>query len=66
MTLENINKPNPKHYKIELTNIPVIIDGKEVIVDSLQLETRYVLKKAITRPQKNDPRSWAEETPLKN
>lgn len=44
MTLENINKPNPKHYKIELTNIPVIIDGKEVIVDSLQLETRYVLK----------------------
>nr|DAS33421.1 MAG TPA: hypothetical protein [Caudoviricetes sp.] len=44
MTIENINKPNPKHYKIELTNIPVIIDGKEVIVDSLQLETRYVLK----------------------
>ena len=44
MTLENINKPNPKHYKIELKNIPVIIDGEEKIVDSLQLETRYVLK----------------------
>lgn len=44
MTKDNINKPNPKHYKIELKNIPVIIDGKEMIVDSLQLETRHVLK----------------------
>ena len=44
MTLENINKPNPKHYKFELKNIPVIIDGKEMVVDSLQLETRYILK----------------------
>lgn len=44
MTLENINKPNPKHYKIELKNIPVIIDGEEKIVDSLQLETRHILK----------------------
>ena len=44
MTKDNINKPNPKHYKIELKNIPVIIDGKEMIVDSLQLETRYILK----------------------
>ena len=44
MTLENINKPNPKHYKIELKNIPVIIDGKEMVVDSLQLETRHILK----------------------
>ena len=44
MTLENINKPNPKHYKFELRNIPVIIDGKEMVVDSLQLETRYILK----------------------
>ena len=44
MTLENINKPNPKHYKIELKNIPVIINGKEKIVDSLQLETRFILK----------------------
>ena len=44
MTLENINKPNPKHYKFELRNVPVIIDGEEKIVDSLQLETRYVLK----------------------
>lgn len=41
---DEINKPNPKHYKIELENIPVIIDGEEKIVDSLQLETRYILK----------------------
>ena len=44
MTLENINKPNPKHYKFELRNVPVIIDGEEKIVDSLQFETRYILK----------------------
>ncbi len=44
MTKENINKPNPKHYKFELRNVPVIIDGKEMVVDSLQLETRHVLK----------------------
>ena len=44
MTKDNINKPNPKHYKFELKNVPVIIDGKEKIVDSLQLETRYILK----------------------
>ena len=44
VTLENINKPNPKHYKFELRNVPVIIDGEEKIVDSLQLETRYILK----------------------
>jgi len=44
VTLENINKPNPKHYKFELRNVPVIIDGKEMVVDSLQLETRYILK----------------------
>lgn len=44
MTKDNINKPNPKHYKFELRNVPVIIDGEEKIVDSLQLETRYVLK----------------------
>ena len=44
MTKDNINKPNPKHYKFELKNVPVIIDGKEMIVDSLQLETRYILK----------------------
>nr|DAQ76725.1 MAG TPA: hypothetical protein [Caudoviricetes sp.] len=47
MTLENINKPNPKHYKIELKNIPVIIDGKEVVVDNLQLETRHILKDVL-------------------
>lgn len=44
MTENDINKPNPKHYKIELKNIPVIIDGKEVVIDNLQLETRYILK----------------------
>lgn len=44
MTKDNINKPNPKHYKFKLRNVPVIIDGEEKIVDSLQLETRYVLK----------------------
>lgn len=44
VTLENINKPNPKHYKFELRNVPVVIDGEEKIVDSLQLETRHVLK----------------------
>ena len=44
MTKDNINKPNPKHYKFELKNVPVIIDGKEMVVDSLQLETRYILK----------------------
>lgn len=47
MTKDNINKPNPKHYKIELKNIPVIIDGKEVVVDNLQLETRYILKDVL-------------------
>ena len=44
MTIDNINKPNPKHYKFELRNVPMIIDGKEMVVDSLQLETRYILK----------------------
>ena len=44
MTKDNINKPNPKHYKFELRNVSVIIDGKEMVVDSLQLETRYILK----------------------
>ena len=47
MTKDNINKPNPKHYKIELKNIPVIIDGKEVVVDSIQLETRHILKDVV-------------------
>lgn len=44
MTKDNINKPNPKHYKFELRNVPVIIDGEEKIIDRLQLETRYILK----------------------
>lgn len=43
----NINNPNPKHYKFELKNVPVIIDGKEMVVDSLQLETRYILKDVL-------------------
>ena len=47
MTKDNINKPNPKHYKFELKNVPVIIDGEEKIVDSLQLETRYILKDVL-------------------
>lgn len=47
MTKDNINKPNPIHYKIELKNIPVIIDGEEKIVDSLQLETRHILKDIV-------------------
>ena len=47
MTLESINKPNPKHYKFELRNVPVIIDGEEMVVDSLQLETRYILKNLL-------------------
>lgn len=47
MTKDNINKPNPKHYKFELRNVPVIIDGEEKIVDSLQLETRHVLKDVL-------------------
>ena len=41
---DEINKPNPKHYKFELRNVPVIIDGEEMVVDSLQLETRFILK----------------------
>ena len=44
---DEINKPNPKHYKLELRNIPVIIDGEEKIVDNLQLETRYILKDIV-------------------
>ena len=47
MTKDSINKPNPKHYKIELKNIPVSIDGKEVVVDNLQLETRHILKDVL-------------------
>ena len=44
---DEINKPNPQHYKLELRNIPVIIDGEEKIVDSLHLETRYILKDIV-------------------
>ena len=44
---KDINKPNPKHYKFELRNVPVIIDGEEVVVDNLQLETRYILRDVL-------------------
>ena len=44
---DEINKPNPQHYKLELRNIPIIIDGEEKVVDSLQLETRYILKDIV-------------------
>lgn len=44
---DEINKPNPQHYKLKLRNIPVIIDGEEKIVDSLHLETRYILKDIV-------------------
>lgn len=44
---DEINKPNPQHYKLELRNIPVIINGEETTVDSLQLETRYILKDIV-------------------
>ena len=57
MTKDNINKPNPKHYKFELKNVPVVIDGKEMAVDSLQLETRYILKNLL-----NDANLTHEQT----
>lgn len=44
---DEINKPNPKHYKLELRNIPVIINGEEKIAVSLHLETRYILKDIV-------------------
>ena len=47
MTKDNINKPNPQHYKLELNNVPVVIDGKAVIINNLQLETRYILKDVV-------------------
>lgn len=47
MTIENINKPNPQHYKLELKNVPAIVNGQEVVVDSIQLETRHILKDVV-------------------
>ena len=44
---DEINKPNPQHYKLELRNIPVIINGEEKIAVSLHLETRYILKDIV-------------------
>ena len=32
VTKDYINKPNPKHYKFELRNVPVIIDGGEIFM----------------------------------
>lgn len=59
MTLENINKPKPPHYKLELNNIPVIIDGKEVVIDNLQLETRYILKDVVNNANMtHEQASW--------
>ena len=59
MTKDNINKPNPPHYKLELNNIPVIIDGKEVVIDNLQLETRYILKDVVNNANMtHEQASW--------
>lgn len=44
---DEINKPNPQHYKLELRNIPVIINGEEKIAVSLHLESRYILKDIV-------------------
>lgn len=44
---DEINKPNPQHYKLELRNIPVIINGEEKIAVSVHLETRYILKDIV-------------------
>ena len=44
---DEVNKPNPQHYKLELRNIPVIINGEEKIAVSLHLETRYILKDIV-------------------
>lgn len=44
---DQINKPNPKHYKLELRNTPVIINGEKTIIDSLQLEARHILKDVV-------------------
>lgn len=59
MTKDNINKPNPPHYKLELNNIPVIIDGKEVVINNLQLETRYILKDVVNNANMtHEQASW--------
>lgn len=59
MTKDNINKPTPPHYKLELNNIPVIIDGKEVVINNLQLETRYILKDVVNNANMtHEQASW--------
>jgi hypothetical protein len=57
---DEINKPNPQHYKLELRNIPVIINGEEKIAVSLHLETRYILKDIVNEANNmtHEQASW--------
>lgn len=56
---DNINKPNPKHYKLELRNTPVIINGEKTIIDSLQLEARHILKDVVNEAAlTNEQAAW--------
>ena len=56
---DQINKPNPKHYKVELRNIPVTINGEKTIVDSLQLEARHILKDVVNEADlTNEQAAW--------
>ena len=44
---------------MELNNIPVIIDGKEVVINNLQLETRYILKDVVNNANMtHEQASW--------
>lgn len=56
---DSINKPNPKHYKLELRNTPVIIDGEKTIINSLQLEVRHILKDVVNEAAlTNEQAAW--------
>lgn len=56
---DNINKPNPKHYKLELRNTPVIINGEKTIINSLQLEARHILKDVVNEAAlTNEQAAW--------
>lgn len=56
---DQINKPNPKHYKLELRNTPVIINGEKTIIDSLQLEARHILKDVVNEAVlTNEQAAW--------
>ena len=56
---DQINKPNPKHYKLELRNTPVIINGEKTIIDSLQLEARHILKDVVNEAAlTNEQAAW--------